>query len=398
MRKMEVVVLACFLLGIGVGFGGGQTKTGREQQVQAHAQKAGEYLQQNQPELAMQEFKAIVAIDPNNVDAQGNLGAVLFFQGSYQDAIPHLRAALKLRPKLWKTQALLGMAERRAGDVQAARSNLSKAFPNLPEKKIQIQTGMELVELESTSGDLEAAASTVAALRKLEPEDGSILYTAYRVYSDLADESLLSLSVVDPNSPHMHQALAHELAKRGDTARAIEDYRLALKADPQLPGIHFELAEMLRTLGTPESTREAEAEYETALAANPRDWQSERRLGDIALQRNDLAVASERYGRAIQLQPGDVDASIGLAKVYMAQNEPSKAQGLLERALQQDPTNAVAHYRLGTIYRQTGHSSEAKHELEEYQKYHKMKEKLRQVYRDLHRDQPQEEDDSSKQD
>jgi hypothetical protein len=58
----------------------------------------------------------------------------------------------------------------------------------------------------------------------------------------------------------------------------------------------------------------------------------------------------------------------------------------------------VAHYRLGTIYRQTGRGAEAKHELEEYQKYHKMKEKLRQVYRDLHRDQPQEEDENSRQD
>ena len=187
--------------------------------------------------------------------------------------------------------------------------------------------------------------------------------------------------------------MAHELAKRGDTAQAIENYRAALKADPNLPGIHFELAEMLSTLSTPEGTQEAQKEYEAALPANPRDAQSERRLGDMALQQNDLAKAYEHYSKAVQLQPSDTDASLGLAKVYMSRDEPQKAESLLQAALRQDPTNAVAHYRLSAIYRQSGRTAEAKREIEEYQKYRKMKEKLRQVYHDLHRDQAKDENE-----
>ena len=112
----------------------------------------------------------------------------------------------------------------------------------------------------------------------------AILYSAYRLYSDLADESLLSLSVVAPNSARMHQAMAHELAKRGNTAEAIENYRAALKIDPTLPGLHFELAEMLDVLVTAEGRKEAESEYKAALEANPLDEQSECRLGDIAFR------------------------------------------------------------------------------------------------------------------
>ena len=44
--------------------------------------KGAEYLKENKPELAVPEFRAIIALDPNNVDARGNLGAVLFFQGT----------------------------------------------------------------------------------------------------------------------------------------------------------------------------------------------------------------------------------------------------------------------------------------------------------------------------
>jgi len=366
-----------------------------QQQIESHARKAAEYLKENKPELAAPEFRAILALDPNNVDARGNLGVLLFFQGAYADAIPQLRAALKLKPTLWKIQALLGIGEKRTGDIDAGRHDLENAFPKVQDQKIRIETGMELIEVYSGTGDLDKAGAIISVLRKLDPANEAVLYTAYRIYSDLAAESLLSLSVVDPNSARMHQAMAHELAKRGNTAEAIEQYRAALKIDPQLPGIHFELADMLRTSSTAEGREEAEKEYKAALEANPFDEQSECRLGDIALQRDDLKEANEHYTRALQLQPNDPEASIGMAKVLMTMDQPQKAEQLLQHALQLDPTSAVAHFRLSTVYRQTGRTAEAKHELEEYQKYKQMKDKLREIYHDLHQQQATDENDEA---
>ncbi len=368
-----------------------QSAPTRQQQIESHAHQAAEYLKENKTDLAVREFRAIVVLDPSNVDARGNLGVLLFFQGSYADAIPELRAALKLRPTLWKIQALLGIAERRTGDVSAGRSDLEQAFPNVQDEKVRVDTGMELIEIYSGTGDLDKAAATVNVLRKLAPTNEAVLYTAYRVYSDLTAESLLSLSVVAPNSARMHQALAHELAKRGKTEEAIENYRAALKIDPQLPGLHFELAEMLSTFTTPEDLAEAESEYKAALQANPSDEQSECRLGDIALRRNDTKEAYDRYSRAVQLQPGDPDANIGLAKVLMSMDQPQKAQPLLEHAIQLDPTSAVAHFRLSAVYRETGRPEDAKHELEEYQKYKGMKQKLQEIYRQMRPDQIEDE-------
>src|SRR5580658_7553116 len=387
MSTKEVVGLPWLVLCVALAPCFSQSNPNRQQQIELHSRQAAEYLKENRPDLAAPEFKAIIALDPNNVDARGNLGAVLFFQGAYADAIPQLRAALKLQPTLSKIQALLGIAEKRTGDIKAARGDLEKAFPRVQEEKIRVDTGMELIEIDSAAGDLDKAASIVSDLRKLEPTNEALLYTAYRIYSDLAAESLLSLSVVDPNSARMQQAMAHELAKRGNTAEAIEHYRAALKIDPRLPGLHFELADMLRTLSTAEGRDEAEKEYRAALEANPRDEQAECRLGEIALQRDNLKEANERYARAIQLHPNDPEATIGLAKVFMTMDQPQKAEPLLLRALQMDPTSAIAHFRLSTIYRQTGRTEDAKHEFEEYQKYKQMKEKLKTIYHDLNQDQ-----------
>src|SRR6267378_2334349 len=192
-----------------------QTAPSPQQQIQEHTRKAQEYLRENRPDLAVLEFKAIVAFEPNNADARGNLGVLLFFQGAYAEAIPQLRAALKMQPSLWKIQALLGIAEKRSGDVHVATVDLEKAFPKLKEQKIRIDTGMELIDIYSKSGEMDKAAATVSVLRELDPTSVEIIYTAYRLYSDVADESRLSLIIVAPNSARTHQMMAHELARQG---------------------------------------------------------------------------------------------------------------------------------------------------------------------------------------
>jgi len=378
-KEGSVSIFAVLLLATTSCFS--QSAPGHQQQVEEHSRKAQEYLRENKPDLAVPEFRAIVALDPKNVDARGNLGVLLYFQGAYADAIPQFRAALKLQPALSKIQALLGMAEKRTGDIKSALGDLQKAFPELKERKIQIDTGMELIEIYSGAGDLDKAAATVSVLRELDPTSVELIYTAYRIYSDIADESRLSLIVVAPNSARTHQMMAHELARQGKADEAIANYREALKIDPKLLGLHFELAEMLNNSSVKDGPQEAEKEYKTALAVNPFDEKSECRLGDIAAQRGDQKDAYDRYSRAMQLQPNDPDANVGLAKVLMSMNQPEKAEALLKHAIELDPTSALAHFRLSTIYRQTGRPGDAKRELAEYQKYKDMKEKLRDIYR-----------------
>jgi cytochrome c-type biogenesis protein CcmH/NrfG len=189
--------------------------------------------------------------------------------------------------------------------------------------------------------------------------------------------------MVAPDSARMHQVMAHEMERQGDTEAAIRNYREALKLAPQLPGLHFELAEVLHASSSPAEKQEAEAEYKAALAVNPFDEESERRLGEIAADRGDQKEAYEYYSRALQLQPNDAETNVDLAKILTSMNQPEKAQDLLQRAIQLDPTIAVAHYRLSLLYRNAGRTADAQSELEAFRKYKQMKEKLRDVYKEM---------------
>jgi cytochrome c-type biogenesis protein CcmH/NrfG len=333
--------------------------------------------------LAEREFSAILALDPDNVDAHGNLGVLLFFQGDYAKAAPELRAALKLQPALTKIQALLGMCEKRTGETARARADLEGAFPQLQEEKLRIEAGMELIEIDYGANDLDKAAGVVSALRQLKPADPDILYTAHRIYSDLADEAMLSMAMLAPDSARMHQLTAHEMARAGNTAGAIAQYRRALKMDPRLPGAHFELAEMLSISSVTAERDEAGKEYLAALANDPADEKSECRLGEIALRKTEVKDAFARFSRARQLQPNDADADLGLAKTLMAMNQPGKAEPLLEDAKRLDPFNATTRYYLATVYRGLGRTDDARRELAEFQRLKEMKERLKLSYHEM---------------
>ena len=107
-----------------------------QHRVAALEQQAQKYLQDQKPQLAIPVLREIASLDPNNLNAQGNLGVLLFFQGSYSEAIPPMRAALQMQPDLWRIEALMGIAEKRTGEPKAAQNHLERAFSKLDDKKI----------------------------------------------------------------------------------------------------------------------------------------------------------------------------------------------------------------------------------------------------------------------
>jgi len=353
------------------------------QKVDDLKHQAQQYLQEQKPQLAIPIFRQIISLDPQDVDARGNLGVLLFFQNNYAEAITEMRAALQLNQQLWRIQALLGTAEMRTGDLAAAQSDLEQAFPNLDDAKIQKQAGLELIEIASAFGDLDQAAKIVAQLEKIAPQDPQILFAAYQISLQTVDRTLLSMALAAPNSAELHMMMADEFVLQGDSDNAIAQYREAIRLNPQLAGVHFELAVQLKESSDPALKAEAEGEFRTALSLNQFDEKAWRGLGEIMADKGNFPAAKEDYTKALALFPKDSAAETDLAKLLVAHGDNQAATSLLECAVKDDPTNSVAHYQLSGLYRQAGKTADAQHEMDEFAHYKAIRDNLGKIFRQM---------------
>ena len=347
--------------------------------IAALQQQVKQHLEAQKPQLAIPVLRQLVSLDPKDVNAQANLGVLLHFQDKYEEAIPHLRASLLLQPDLWRIQALLGMAEKRTGKPGEALPHLEQAFSHLDQDKIGIQVGLELIEIHTAAAQFEKALAVAVKLGQLAPSDPRVLLATYQIARQTMDQAMLNIMLAAPESAEMHMITAGELMREGNQTGAISQYREAIRLNPSLPGVHFELAEVMRTSADPAISAQAEAEYKAALKINPHDALSWRQLGGIHTAKGDFKAAEEDYKRALAVQPNDAEAKTGLAIVLISTNRTDEAVPLLESALKDDPTNMTAHFRLSGLYRRAGRTADAAREMEAFRHYQELKEKLSKV-------------------
>ena len=273
------------------------------------------------------------------------------------------------------------MCQKRLGRPEEARKLLEEAFPRLPSGALQTQAGLELAEIQYQSGDLYAAVDVVRILLPSNPQNVDVLYTAARIYADLANRSRDALALAAPDSARPHQLMAEFLINRGDAHAAISQYRKALELEPKLRGVHYELGEaILQDSRATAALEAAEKEFRAALADNPADSRAEYRLGTICSLRRDYRIAIEHYSRAVQLQPDNAYAQQELGAAWIKMGELEKALEHLLTAIRLDPLYPTAHYRLGTLYRQLGREAEARQELEAFQKLEESRKQIDEVY------------------
>jgi len=104
-----------------------------------------------------------------------------------------------------------------------------------------------------------------AKLEELAPQNPQVQWVTYQIARQMMDQSLLNMMMAAPDSAEMHMIMAGELARQGDGAKAIAQYREAIKLNPMIPGAHFQLAEQLRTSPDPALNAQMGVDYYEAV-------------------------------------------------------------------------------------------------------------------------------------
>lgn len=378
------LVLGCVLATAAPSSHAGQTSPGGSAELTTDLQRGQAALRKGDQAGAAEQFRAALKLDPANVEAHANLGAIAFFQGDCTDAEQQFRDALRAAPSLIKAEALLAVCERKLGEP-SAQSDMESAFAKLDDVKLRLQLGIELANFYYQRGELEKTVGVLHVLLADNPDNVDILFFAQRVYSELADTTLNKLAVLAPDSARMQQLIAERLINVGDLKDAIIHYRKAIAIDPHLPGMHFELAEALMegAPNDPDAQQQAKQELEAAIQIDGDSSGIECEQGRIALLQFHDDQAMAHYKMAVEMDPHNPTAQIGLADLAEKQDNLKQAATYLRMAVQFDPLNAEAHYQLCQIDKKLKLDAEAQKELKLFLDIRDSRDKVRQLYHEM---------------
>jgi tetratricopeptide (TPR) repeat protein len=179
---------------------------------------------------------------------------------------------------------------------------------------------------------------------------------------------------VDRAAAYYHYAVAHMYEEqvtvygRSDLAnKAIEEYRLAIEADPSSEFLTSGLAELYVKTGR---IRDAVLEAQDIIKRDPKNLEAHKLLGRIYLRSlgdmpggngsdNVLKLAVEQYEQIVKIEPDSVDDHLLLGRLYRLNSDLQKAENELKTAVKLDPSSEEAVTTLAMLYTDEGDTAHA---------------------------------------
>jgi tetratricopeptide (TPR) repeat protein len=158
---------------------------------------------------------------------------------------------------------------------------------------------------------------------------------------------------------HLYEEMAGAYGNRSDYVnKAIDNYRLAMKEDPEAKFLVEDIAELYRNSGR---IREAVEEAQSALKTNPDDLNARRVLariytsgiGDPQTNHIDEGMAHraiDEYKQVTAKDPKDVDSFVMLGRLDRLVNDSLGAENSFKQALVADPDSEEAITGLAAVY------------------------------------------------
>ena len=163
-----------------------------------------------------------------------------------------------------------------------------------------------------------------------------------------------------PNDPKPYLMSAEVDARTGNSAKALIDYREALKRDPNSVKAQFGLAEELFKAKQLPAAAEA---YAAVLELVPNHPQALYGAGCVAADQNQPVLAQEWLKKAIAINPANASAHHRLAELYIRETDFKTAIELLDKAQAIDPYDLEISTSRGFVLNQLGRTDEMKLEL-----------------------------------
>jgi tetratricopeptide (TPR) repeat protein len=297
---------------------------------------------------AIENFRKVLAIRPDIVEARAGLGAALAASGQLDAAIAEDTTALDAAPDKTAVRVNLGTAYYKKGDFAHAREELEAVHAAMP---LDVPAAVMLGYVYNKMGRY---AEAVDLLTPLEPGHDSNMELEYALAFSLIQTGNVKegISRMEKVAKATNRADAYVIAgaallKGHEMTGARIDLEAAMRLDPSIPGVASMAGQACYAL---EDMKSATLYFQTALRQDPRDFDANLDLGAIRLDEQNLDDARPLLELAVELQPRSPIARLEMAKLDVNLEKDAEAAAILEDLVKGAPNWMDAHWALATAY------------------------------------------------
>jgi len=239
----------------------------------------------------------------------------------------------------------LAEAHLRAGEVEQALNRINQAIKISPdEPTILLRIGI----INITAGDPVGAIATFEDLLARGFDSPALrFHYAYALSLQFKFERAKAILLENPHTieriPQASSLLASLEHHLGDLDSAENQFRKFIEQHPESSEAYGGLALVLLDKGMPE---EAEQITLRALEINPDNWQALVVNGNLALDRQDLEMASDYFSKAARANPGSGRAWLGQGLLSMMTSDPGESIENLQKAVSFMPDHIGTRHAL----------------------------------------------------
>jgi len=341
-----------------------------QQSFQHRYQEAQKAMARGDYAEAIRQYRRLLEINRKSPELYFQLGLANYQKGDYEEASAVLGQAVRLKADFLVAEAFKGLSDSVMGRVGDSFPLLEKAFRSKAQDldpELKRVVGIRLGKDYADSGRYLEAESVYGSLLKEYPQDVDLLYQSFWLHMTRARVTMQKLLAEAPDSYRTHEMLGHLMKRKENYPAAVEQFRLALKANPAVVGLHYEIGIVLLRSEDRDAREQARKELEAELNLHPFHAQSYYQLAEILVAEQRVDDAIESYRQALKFRTNYADAKVGLSKIALSKNQSEAALRECQEAVKMEPGNKSAHYVLAKIYLALGRKEEAKAELTLFQ-------------------------------
>jgi tetratricopeptide (TPR) repeat protein len=277
---------------------------------------------------AEEAYNKALAIDPKLFPAQLNVAALLNSAGRTKDALPHLAAAVELKPDHARAAALYASALEATGDAAQARVYYDKSLAIDGNAEFTLAASGRLAIQEKNYA---LAQKQFAHAIEVNPESNVRLDLARAFeldnHADRAVEAYRAYLAANPNFAPAHRRIGQIYFEQGKMDLAAPEFEEAAKLAPSEED-DWNLA---RTYSAARKADLALPRLARLHQKNPNDYEVELLIGEMLNLKREYKTAQAILGHAIQLQPKVPDAYVELANAMYLQEQYQQTVAVLDR-------------------------------------------------------------------